>query len=138
MEGSRLFKILCLLCVLIFELVLGRPKCTGRWAIHSCGGGNGKRSDIQELLGAESPSEHEPLPGYASELKAIGDSSRERSDYEDLPEDFPSLPSYPNSVDSSYEKNSPREELSDNNDRLERALNTLITRILLKKQQTDD
>jgi len=39
----------CWLLLLIF-LYLGSladaGKCTGRWAIHACGGGNGKRSDI--------------------------------------------------------------------------------------------
>lgn len=36
------------LLVFFMEIALSheKPKCIGRWAIHSCGGGNGKRSDL--------------------------------------------------------------------------------------------
>lgn len=131
MDGRRFVKIMFLLSVLLVEMILGAPKCSGKWAIHSCGGGNGKRSEIDLAGDLEDLRQDErALPEFESpELEEFGGRTRlddgygSREDEEDL---------------SSYRgRQANAREDSDYEDRRERLLDVLIRR-LMKKQMAAD
>lgn len=139
MDAGRLLRMLCLLCFLVFELVMGRPKCAGRWAIHSCGGGNGKRSEIAELLGDANPSEDDRLPGFVSDLKALGDRARDVENFPALlqDEDPSSISSdqlWDESPDEKIRSRVREDDARDDSDSIDRALDSLLARILLKRR----
>lgn len=138
MDGTRLFTILFLLCFFVFQLVTARSTliCTGKWARHACGGGNGRRAEIEELLGYEKKStpDDDSLPsGYVSDLGYRGEASRDSDDYAASKDSSSSSSSSDPYLTAPYEA----KVRSDEREK-DRRLNALITRILLKKQQLLD
>lgn len=145
MDICRFVKVICLLFIVALQVTLGAPKCSGRWAIHSCGGGNGKRSEI-DLINEEvsrTDDDRRVLPGFDSpDLTVIGN---RRTD-ENSNEAAEKVNYYGSKRENNMEIMSPREEeeaeeeeeLGDYDERLERAWQTLVRRLLKSKMDGYD